>query len=238
MIFQCFEINSPVEGLEIVPAHPQREWMNASVAEDQHDPNKIDIGFANRCLPMLMVNQMGWNVVNKRAFIATSMPQGNIVYHWSEPQARFGSPINNFKEGNHVTWKSPWTFKTPPGWDLLILPPPNAYLPLGVTCLSALVETDHIPASFTFNWHVPVGRSIWVNPGDIVCRLVPYPTAELEKFSLEVIPHTQEGYPEWLVERTAALKAASQPGGKWAKLYWKEAKRLKIKRKSESGQDT
>jgi hypothetical protein len=163
------------------------------------------------------------------------LDSGKMIYHWPGPPPRNGGPRNNFDE-NMLTWPSPWTFETPPGWDLLILPPPNVYLPDGVTVLTALVETDHIPASFTFNWRVTPGTSVWVNPGDIVCRLLPYPTAVLEEFQIEQVRSRQPGYDKWLEERSTALQAAATPEGKWGKLYWDEAKRRKIKRAGDNGQ--
>lgn len=221
----------PVDGLEIVPAHQQREWMTQMPVEEQHNPEKIERGMGNRCLPMLMVNQLGWNVVNKAAFMATSMPDGRVVYHWERPVPRNGGPRPNFRSGNLLTWPSPWTFQTPPGWDLLILPPPNEWLPAGATCLSALVETDHVPATFTFNWRIEPGRSVWVNEGDVVCRLLPYPTGEFEAFGLKMHETEHPGYQAWLQDRTVRLRKLLEPGNRWERPYFQIAKRKKLARR-------
>lgn len=229
-MLEVFPTYGEVDGMKIVPAHQQREWMNEHPMEEQHDPNKIEKGLGNRCLPMLMVNQMGWDAVNTQPFMATSMPDGRVIQHWEQPQPRVGGPRANFKEGNLLTWLVPWTFKTPPGWDLLILPPPNVYMPAGATCLSALVETDHVPASFTFNWRIEPGRSVWVKGGDVICRLLPYQTGVLEEFGLTMHDVVQPGYPEWREQRTAALRKLLTPGNRWEKPYFDLAKRRKIKR--------
>lgn len=231
-VLRAYEIYGPVDGLEIVPAHPQRDWMNASVMEHQPDPNKVEIGHANRCLPLLMANQIGWNIVNKIPFMVTSMPDGHMLYHWEHGQARVGAPRNNFRFENMLTWPLPWTFETPPGWDLLLMPPPNVRLPVGVNALTALVETDHVAASFTYNWHVPPQTSIWVEAGAIVCRLLPYQTGELEKFGFEIVHNQHPDYAEWQSDRTAAMQRSIKPPYVWERSYFKVAKRLKIKRRS------
>lgn len=230
-LLEAFPVRGDVDGLEIVPAHQQRQWMNEHPMEEQHDPDKIEKGLANRCLPLLMANQMGWNVVNTRDFMATSTPDGRMLYHWEQPPPREGGPRPNFKVGNLITWPSPWTFKTPPGWDLLILPPPNVHLPTGVTCLSALVETDHVPATFTFNWRVEPGLSVWIAAGDVVCRLLPYQTAELEQFSLKMHDGEQPGYQEWLRDRSERLQKLLTPGNRWERPYFQIAKRKKLARR-------
>lgn len=235
--FKVYNIlDGPLDGIDLIPAHQQRQWMNQTLMP--HAPENKDHaekGFANRCLPLLMANQMGWDVINMIPFVATSMPppDGRMIFHWLEGrQPVRGGPRNNFGE-NLLTWPSPWTFNTPPGWDLLITPPPNVRMPQGVDVLSALVETDHSPATFTFNWHIEAGRSVWVERDQPICRLIPYPTGELEKFKLEMLEGRTPEYEQWLNDRMAStIRSHEDPeNAPWEKAYWKVAKRLKIKRR-------
>lgn len=216
-------------GLEIVPAHPQRDWMTATPVPGPVDKDTNLTGFANRCLPLLMANQLGWNLVSTRSFVMTSMPTGFLLFHWEERPAQQGMPRNNF--GNNLcTWPLPWLFETPPGWDLLVVPPPNKYLPAGVTCLTGLVETDHAITTFTANWRVEPGLSVWVKAGDPIATLIPYPTDQLGEMRLEIDSELPEGYEQWRDHRQQATQNTLRDGAIWEKFYWDRAKRRKLKR--------
>jgi len=221
-----------VDGLKIVPAHPQREWMNATPLPPNKDGSVTKgTGFANRCLPLLMANQLGWDVVTKFGYVITALDNGtHITYHPKGGRGpRYGAPQNNFLN-SLVTWPLPWNFETPEGWDLLLMPPANRFLPRGVTCLTGLIETDHTPATFTMNWRMEPGTAITIEEGDVLATLVPYPTAQIEGWDFVEDEDTPEAYPHWVERRRESTDRMNENFGRWDKDYWNEAKRKKIKK--------
>ena len=50
-----------------------------------------------------------------------------------------------------LTFHSGYLFRTPPGWSMWVMGPPN-HAKDGLQPLSGLVETDWLPFPFTMNW--------------------------------------------------------------------------------------
>lgn len=209
-------------GLRLRRAHPQRQWMQDTVGAGG------TTGYANRCLPLLIANQLGWDVVSKRSYVFVPLETGHfLIQPLDGPQSTAGAPQNNFG-GGLVTWPSPWAFDTPPGWDLLVLPSPNQITRPGVTVLGALVETDHGITRFTFNWRVDLGTAVFVKPDDVVCTLVPYPTDQLAGWALEEHDGPPEGMAAWEQVRRQDSAAMAADPKTWPKRYWDAAKRRKL----------
>ena len=107
----AYALDNPLLRLE--PAAVRRDWMDET-------PDR----YANRCLPMLIANQHGWHLLNS----------GTVRVEWNGgPDASDVSittdgtaepPLSNFGDGI-VTWRIPYLFRTPPGWNLLIRGPAN-----------------------------------------------------------------------------------------------------------------
>lgn len=210
-------------GLKLQRAHPQRAWMQETLGAGG------TTGYANRCLPLLIANQLGWDVVSTRAYLFVPLAAGVIQIQAMDGQRlpTAGYPMNNFG-GSLVTWASPWVFETPPGWDLLVLPSPNHLTPAGVTVLAALVETDHGITRFTFNWRLKFGTAVFVDVGDIIATVVPYPTDQLADWALEEDDERPEGMDAWFEQRREDSQAMAEDPKVWHKRYWNAAKRRKL----------
>jgi hypothetical protein len=163
--------------LEIHPASRRRGWM-----DDTPD------AFAYRCLPLPMANSHGWEI-RCPASLEARWNGGN------EPQdveivcddgsaggasGRFGSGI--------LTMDIPAIFRTPPGFNLWVTGPVNQFKD-GIQPLSALVETDWMPYTFSMNWkftrpHAPVR----FEQGEPFCFFFPVPRGQLEQFDPEIRP--------------------------------------------------
>lgn len=209
-------------GLRLRRAHPQRAWMQDTPGAGG------STGYASRCLPLLIANQLGWDVVSRRTYVFVPLENGHFLIHPLDgtlPTA--GAPQNNFG-GGLVTWPSPWSFETPPGWDLLVLPPVNHLARPGVTALGALVETDHGITRFTFNWKVELGTAVFVRPDDVIATLVPYPTDQLAGWALEETGGEPEGFGEWAAVRKQDSMEMAADAKTWPKRYWDAAKRRKL----------
>src|ERR1700759_1693609 len=153
-----------------------RAWMSA-----------IRDGWPNRCLPMLIANQGGWEVRNPSAFTATWMGGNNSADITVVPAKRDSGflPSGHFGFGI-LTWHLPFLFRTPPGYNLLARGPVN--YPKDAVCpLEGIVETDWASASFSMNWKLtrklmPVRFEV----DEPFCMIVPQRRAELEDFAPEL----------------------------------------------------
>ena len=164
----------------ITPAPISRTWM--SEMADRR------IGWPNRCLPMLIANQSGWELRNPCAFTATWIGEGGGVDVMIAPDKRDAGqllPASHFGYGI-LTWHLPLLFRTPPGYNLLVRGPAN--YPKDAVCpLEGIVETDWASASFSMNWKItrklmPVRFEV----DEPICMIVPQRRADLEGFAPEL----------------------------------------------------
>jgi hypothetical protein len=94
---------------QIIPAPISRTWMS--------EVTEARTGWPNRCLPMLIANQSGWELRNRCAFTATWFGQENGVDVMVVPDKRDTDqflPLSHFGNGI-LTWHLPMLFRTPAG---------------------------------------------------------------------------------------------------------------------------
>lgn len=158
--------------VSLSPAPSRRAWMDET-------PDR----FANRCLPLLMANQAGWQVtLTERVEVEWSgrIGHGEVAVSGSDRAkenvtSHFGSGI--------VTFKLPYLFRTEPGYNLLARGPAN--LPKdGIAPLEGLIESDWSFAPFTMNWQITRPRTrLRFEAGEAICLIVPVKRGELEAFT-------------------------------------------------------
>ncbi|WAC89575.1 DUF6065 family protein [Mycobacterium sp. Aquia_213] len=166
----------------IAPAPISRPWMP--------EMSEARAGWPNRCLPMLIANQSGWELRNPCAFTATWMAQENGVDVLITPHGRDTGqllPASHFGNGI-LTWHLPMLFRTPPGYNLLVRGPAN-YPKDAIYALEGIVETDWASASFSMSWKftrklMPVRFEV----DEPICMIVPQRRGELEEFAPELKP--------------------------------------------------
>ena len=164
---------------QIAPAPIGRKWMS-----------DINEGWPNRCLPLLIANQSGWEVRNPCGFTATWSGGPDRMALMIAPdrnQADQFLPVSHFGHGI-LTWHLPMLFRTPQGYNLLARGPAN-YPKDAVYALEGIVETDWSSSSFSMNWKVtrqymPVRFEV----GEPICLIVPQRRGELEEFVPELRP--------------------------------------------------
>jgi hypothetical protein len=186
----------PKPPLRLVPATRERDWIEAT--SDR---------FANRCLPLLMANQAGWYILNSHALTVTwdggrSKRALRIDYRSGRPpypaSSHFGHGI--------LTWRLPYLFRTPPGWNLLARGPAN-WPKAGIAPLEGLVEADWAVATFTMNWKLTaIGTPVSFEVDEPICLLVPQRRGELEAFAPQVReiasdPELHTAYAAWTESR-------------------------------------
>jgi hypothetical protein len=203
-------IQLPGSLMPIRPAPLERAWMDTPAGR-----------FAKRCLPLLIANQNGWELLNPHGFRA--MWDGgeslDAVKVWPDtPERPECAPagISHFGCGI-LTFTIPFLFRLPAGYNLLVRGPAN--LPKdGIAALEGVVEADWTSSTFTMNWKFTrAGHPVRFDPGEPAAMIVPMRQGELERFVPAVIPAAQAyrtygEFERWSTSRNRFLQELAVPG--------------------------
>jgi hypothetical protein len=164
--------------------------------------------YANRCLPLLIANQNGWLICTPEDVAAVwdggdSADSLRVECEGEVALSHFGLGI--------ITWRIPYLFRTPPGFNLYVHGPPN-YPKAGLSPLEGIVETDWSVATFTFNWQL-TDPDRWVGwkAGEPICMVTPMARGEVERFepvrhSIDDNPALKDQYQAWQESRDGFLE--------------------------------
>jgi len=159
------------------PAPRDRKWMDDTQQK-----------FAYRCLPMVIANQFGWEILSRYHIKATwnggSRKEDMTVevLGGDDPclfTSHFGSGV--------LTYSIPYLFRTPEGWNLMVRGPTN-YPKDGIVGLDGVVETDWAHETFTMNWRFTRACTVEFDIGDPVGLIQPVPRGLLEMFDPVIEP--------------------------------------------------
>jgi hypothetical protein len=206
--------------LPIVPATVKRSWMFDPA--NRQRPSSL----SQRCLPLLIANQSGWFILNSHRFFAVwnggDQPSDlKIVYQSGAPPypafSHFGCGI--------ITWRIPYLFRTPPGYNLLARGPAN-WPKDGACPLEGVIETDWAESTFTMSWQLTRPKvPIIFGVDEPICMIVPQRRGELESFrpeirSISTDRDLQDGYEQFRDARKQFQEEASIPGSRASKQVW------------------
>lgn len=201
--------------MEIRPARREREWMDTEAGR-----------FAKRCLPLLIANQSGWELLNPVGFDAIwdgadSLEAVRISPHVPGEQpgvlSHFGSGI--------ITWNLPYLFRTPPGWNLLARGPANRPKD-GISALEGVIETDWTCTPFTMNWKFTrPGQVVAFEQAEPFALLVPTRRGELESFEpsirgADAAPDAYVRFQRWSQSRASFNREVAIPGSSAQRESW------------------
>lgn len=181
------------------PALPRRAWMDAT----RHR-------FAYRCLPLVVANSIGWDLVSAVSFDAVwlggeheSSVQVRLLGDPSDEERRL-APEGHFGHGI-LTLQTGLLLTTPEPFGLFVGAPVNTPR-AAVAPLSGFVETNWLPYPFTLNWQfLRRGIPVRVLRGEPVATVWPMDPATLEGFTVEVAPLASDAP---LAERSRAWQSA------------------------------
>ena len=132
----------------LVPAPPRRDWMDA-----------IAGGHAYRCLPLAVANTYGWQLLLP-VDVTAEWNGGPRIEDITVACSRAHQAVSNFAHGI-LTFDVGYIFRTAMDFHLLVTGPSNACRD-GVAPMTAVVETDWLPYSFTVNYRFTrPGRVEW-----------------------------------------------------------------------------
>ena len=152
--------------------------------------------YAYRCLPLSIANAHGWVIGCG----------GSFEVEWSggdKSQEIHVYPIGDgpIKAEGHfgygiLTIKIDAIFRTEPGYNLWVTGPPNTFKD-GIHPLSAVVESDWLPYTFTMNWKITrPNHRIRFEKGEPFCFLFPVKRGLAEEIrpALKLLRHDPESH--------------------------------------------
>lgn len=195
----------------------KKDWMENSINR-----------FAYRCLPLVIANQMGWDLLCPHSFIVIWNGGDSIHDLYIESDVQPPAVLSHFG-GGVLTFHVNALFRTSPGHNLWVKGPPN-HPKDGISPLEGVVETDWATATFTMNWILTrANHRVRFEEGEPFCRILPYPRHYIGAFDTRIKniqdnPDLQQSYLKWSQGRQqfnddlqVAGSEAQQTG--WQKQY-------------------
>jgi hypothetical protein len=182
------------EEFQIVPLHRKREWMN--LTQDS---------YAYQCMPLNIANDYGWAVLSPTQFTAT----------WNGKEDLDAIKINYAEEGfsfahSHfghgvLTISVDFVLRTPPKVSTYIRGIPNEIID-GLQPLDAIVETDWLPFTFTYNYKFLKPCTVRFEKNEPLFSFFPIKRGDIESYSMssEKIEKDSKFYEEY--EKYAASR--------------------------------
>jgi hypothetical protein len=206
----------------IRPAPATRAWMDATPES-----------FAYRCLPLNIANAHGWEILSPCGFSAIwdgEQSTAAVTIRLDDGADPQRAPVSLFGQGT-ITFHVEAIMRTPPGWNLWITGSPNRQKD-AIAPLSAVVETDWSPFTFTMNWRFTrPGQWVRFEAMEPFCFLFPVERAAVEAFTpafapLGVDPVTEARFRAWSEARDAfhaqmQREPARAPADRWQKHYYR-----------------
>jgi len=212
------------QGWDLRWADHRRDWMDATQQ-----------GFAYRCLPLTIMNQIGWQVLSPVSFTAVwnGRPEpGGVAFEFHSADPVWRGWINDHFGHGVITWNTPYLWKTrPEGSRLLVMGPPNMFKP-NLHPLTALIESDWMNMSFTMNWKIGwPGTPVAFAAGEPLFQVVPLATnvcanlegAKVVYKKLQNEPEVHGQYLAWQQSRNtfhAEKKEGSVAPDAWQRNYF------------------
>jgi hypothetical protein len=204
---------------DIRPAPVQRDWMD-------HTNQR----FAYRCLPLNIANSHGWEIGCDETFEATWNGRPDLEAIKIRTLDNVQAPaISHFGHGV-LTFHVPCVFRTEPGWNLMVMGPPNRPKP-AIQALAGIIETDWAPYGFTMNWmFTEKHRPIQFMKGEPFCFIFPVQRGAVESCEPEIRamktePELLKQHLVWSGSRGTFLEELAVPGSaaeaqKWQRGYF------------------
>lgn len=193
----------------------KREWMESTGDR-----------FAYRCLPLVIANQMGWDLLCPFSFSAMWNGGKSINDLYVESNVQNSIALSHFGNGV-LTFGVSVLFRTSSGHNLWVKGPPN-HPKDGISPLEGIVETDWSTATFTMNWiFTRPNHMISFEKGEPFCRVLPYPRHYINNFEtksspLESDPEIQNRFEQWSQGRRQFIDELKVVGSEAQQTRWQK----------------
>jgi Family of unknown function (DUF6065) len=216
MKLTCYAVDSAPT--EMVPGRPDRDWMDAF--SDRHP---------YRCLPLVVANTTGWELLSPVSFTAAwnggpRIEDIRIDPDDDTPQSLLERWAVSHFSGGVLTFHTGYLFRTEPGWDLWVGGPPNK-LKDGLAALTGVVETFWLPFPFTMNYRFTRPGLVSFKKGEPFCFVLPIPHEEIDATQplikrIEDDPELHKQYAAWGESRTGFLNKLAEKDTDTVKTAW------------------
>ena len=162
---------------KVEPLPMKRAWMNNVVGTN-----------AYQCVPLNIANQSGWVVLNPAEFCATwdgGPTNDSLQVHYHE-DPKINYAMSHLHNGT-LTIVPDFVIRTPEGISTLIRGVPNHPVP-HITPLEAMVETDWLPFTFTYNFKFNLPGEVIFRKNDPLFSFFPIKRAEIENYTVTMKP--------------------------------------------------
>ncbi|WP_408590402.1 DUF6065 family protein [Novosphingobium sp.] len=206
----------------IRPAMAKRRWMDDAPES-----------FPYRCLPLGIANSHGWEILNPCGFEVMwngGPAADDVVVTVNRGDRPDMPPVALFGQGI-VTIHVEGLLRTSPGWNLYVSGPPNTFKD-GAAPLTAIVETDWSPYSFTMNWRLtrPHHR-VRFEENEPIAHIFPVQRGVLDGVEpafvpIDDAPELKAAFEQWSLARDAFHRdiqahPPEKPADRWQKLYYR-----------------
>ena len=181
------------EGWQLRPSPARRHWMD-------------ELPHAYKCLPLVVANQWGWQVLCPTDVVATWDGTAALSGLRVEVPPQYEPAIKSQFGAGIITFSPPWLFRTPPGWDLYLKGPSNRWK-LNCVPLEGVIETWWLNYTFTLNWKLLQPGTVIFRQGESLGQLLPVPHLTFEgATAIEapiglLEPKAAEGLLQWQEKR-------------------------------------
>jgi len=220
MELECFVMQT--DPPQLVPGRPDREWMDDFQAR-----------FPYRCLPLVMANTTGWEILCPHDLTIEwnggPLIDDVVIYPDDIEVDLKHHVVSHFTRGI-VTFHTGYMFRTPPGWAVWAGGAPN-HIKDGIAPLSGLVETEWLPFPFTMNWKMTRPGIVTFKKGEPFCFIQLVENRKVDEFqpilrTIDEEPELKEQFEAWSASRNdfnKRLAARDQDAMKegWQKHYFK-----------------
>ncbi len=200
--------NTHEKKFQIVPLKIHRDWMN-----------KTQEKFAYKCLPLNVANQYGWAVVSpcdfKVSWYGGTHEENVEVFDIPD---EYSACIQSHFGDATFTINPDFIIQTPENYSIYIRGIPNKEYGI-LKPLDAIVETDWLPFTFTYNFKFMESGIYEFKKGDLLFCFFPILRNTVENFeiisqNIEENPQLNNDFKEFATARQDALnKRGLQPYG-------------------------
>jgi hypothetical protein len=170
----------------LVSALAGREWMEA------------DGRNAFRCLPLTIGNAYGWQLLLP-VDVTASWNGGASTNDVSVLCSRPHQAVSNFANGI-LTFHTGYIFRTPKQFHIMVMGPTNTFKD-GVSAMTAVVESDWLPYSFTMNYKFTRACTVNWKAGDPFAQIFLVPDGVQERVQPTI--QALESNPQLVGDRAA-----------------------------------
>jgi hypothetical protein len=166
--------DSPI--FPVVPLTAKRKWMSESSKK-----------YAYKCLPLNIANQYGYAVLCPADFTLDwwgGTDSKDVDFHVSSKDDYIKNHIHSYFGEGTFTIHVDFMIKTPKGFSTYIRGVPNE-TKQGIKPLDAIVETDWLPFTFTYNFLLTDPGIYTFKKGEPLFTFFPIERNTVEKFELK-----------------------------------------------------